>query len=116
MIEAIGLVFMVILLKRLPKDSVDRPITVFKQAGNLVISVIMGCLATSLIVLMTNNQLIESMSGYFIQNTQALAGGSNAVNTILVDFRGFDTMGEISVLIIAALGVVGVLWTKEAHE
>jgi len=116
MIEAIGLVFMVILLKRLPKDSVDRPITVFKQAGNLVISVIMGCLATSLIVLMTNNQLIESMSGYFIQNTQALAGGSNTVNTILVDFRGFDTMGEISVLIIAALGVVGVLWTKEAHE
>jgi hypothetical protein len=37
------------------------------------------------------------------------AEGSNAVNTILVDFRGFDTLGEITVLVIATLGCLGLL-------
>ena len=43
-------------------------------------------------------------------------GGSNAVNTILVDFRGFDTMGEISVLVIALLGVMGLLAKKKENN
>jgi hypothetical protein len=38
-----------------------------------------------------------------------LAEGSNAVNTILVDFRGFDTLGEITVLAVAMLGCLGLL-------
>ena len=37
------------------------------------------------------------------------AGGRNVVNVILVDFRGFDTMGEIVVLAVAALGVVNLV-------
>jgi multicomponent K+:H+ antiporter subunit A len=48
---------------------------------------------------------LESISGYFIDNAKALGGGTNIVNVILVDFRGFDTFGEISVLAIAALGI-----------
>ena len=39
----------------------------------------------------------------------ALANGRNVVNVILVDFRGFDTLGEITVLAVAALGVVALL-------
>ncbi|MEO8281144.1 MAG: hydrogen gas-evolving membrane-bound hydrogenase subunit E, partial [Ideonella sp.] len=45
-----------------------------------------------------------SISWYFLQNALALGGGTNAVNVILVDFRGFDTFGEITVLAIAAVG------------
>jgi len=48
---------------------------------------------------------LESISGYFIENAKALGGGTNIVNVILVDFRGFDTYGEISVLAVAALGI-----------
>ena len=36
-------------------------------------------------------------------------GGTNVVNVILVDFRGFDTFGEIIVLAIAALGIAALL-------
>ena len=36
-------------------------------------------------------------------------GGANAVNVILVDFRGYDTFGEITVLGIAAIGVLAML-------
>ena len=45
----------------------------------------------------------KSMGKYFLDNTIELANGSNAVNTSLVDFRGFDTMGEITVLVISLL-------------
>ena len=44
-----------------------------------------------------------------LAQTVPLAEGTNAVNTILVDFRGFDTMGEIAVLVIAMLGALGLL-------
>jgi multicomponent K+:H+ antiporter subunit A len=45
----------------------------------------------------------ESISGYFLDTTLPLGGGANAVNVIIVDYRGFDTLGEITVLVIAAL-------------
>ncbi len=50
-----------------------------------------------------------SISWYFLQNAVPLGGGANAVNVILVDFRGFDTFGEITVLVIAAVGALAVL-------
>ena len=50
-----------------------------------------------------------SISGYFLQHAQTAGGGSNAVNVILVDFRGYDTFGEITVLGIAAVGVLALL-------
>jgi multicomponent K+:H+ antiporter subunit A len=43
-----------------------------------------------------------SISDYFLQTTLPLGGGANAVNVIIVDYRGFDTLGEITVLAIAA--------------
>jgi len=51
----------------------------------------------------------QSISGYFLEQSVPAAGGTNVVNVILVDFRGFDTLGEISVLGIAALGILVML-------
>jgi multicomponent K+:H+ antiporter subunit A len=51
----------------------------------------------------------QSISGYFLDHALAKGGGSNVVNVILVDFRGYDTFGEITVLAIAALGVLALL-------
>jgi multicomponent K+:H+ antiporter subunit A len=48
----------------------------------------------------------ESISWYFLGESIPGGGGSNVVNVILVDFRGFDTFGEIIVLGIAAIGVL----------
>ncbi len=50
-----------------------------------------------------------TISGYHIANAKPLGGGTNVVNVILVDFRGFDTLGEIAVLAMAALGVHAML-------
>ncbi|MFG3692578.1 monovalent cation/H+ antiporter subunit A [Stutzerimonas stutzeri] len=51
----------------------------------------------------------DSIASYFLENSLSGGGGSNVVNVILVDFRGFDTLGEISVLAIAAVGIYGLL-------
>jgi multicomponent Na+:H+ antiporter subunit A len=49
------------------------------------------------------------LAGYFAEQGQPLAHGRNIVNVILVDFRALDTLGEITVLATAALGVRAVL-------
>ncbi|NHN78370.1 monovalent cation/H+ antiporter subunit A [Azotobacter chroococcum] len=51
----------------------------------------------------------ESIAAFFLENSLTGGGGRNVVNVILVDFRGFDTLGEISVLAIAAVGVFALL-------
>jgi multicomponent K+:H+ antiporter subunit A len=51
----------------------------------------------------------DSISSFFLQNALPEGGGSNVVNVILVDFRGYDTFGEIAVLGIAAVGVLALL-------
>lgn len=50
-----------------------------------------------------------TVSAEFIARSVPEGGGTNVVNVILVDFRGFDTYGEITVLAIAALGIVALL-------
>lgn len=51
----------------------------------------------------------EGISEFFLANSYAEGGGTNVVNVMLVDFRGFDTMGEITVLGVVALTVFGLL-------
>jgi multicomponent K+:H+ antiporter subunit A len=51
----------------------------------------------------------ESIAHFFIDNSVSGGGGTNVVNVILVDFRGFDTLGEISVLAIAGVGIYALL-------
>jgi len=74
---------------------------------------------------------LDSISQFFIENSKTGGGGTNVVNVILVDFRGFDTLGEITVLAIAALGIFkllagmrlfvpaadqdGLPWSKDKH-
>jgi len=61
-----------------------------------------------------------SISGYFLDQALPEGGGTNVVNVILVDFRGYDTFGEITVLGIAAIGVLALLdgWRvrRPAHD
>jgi multicomponent K+:H+ antiporter subunit A len=57
--------------------------------------------------IMTRNH--DSISWYFLDKSIPVGGGSNVVNVILVDFRGYDTFGEITVLGIAAVGVYALM-------
>jgi multicomponent K+:H+ antiporter subunit A len=58
-------------------------------------------------VLLTRNH--DSIAWYFLEKAMPVGGGTNVVNVILVDFRGYDTFGEIIVLGIAAIGVFALM-------
>ncbi|MCR9163354.1 MAG: monovalent cation/H+ antiporter subunit A [Nannocystaceae bacterium] len=51
----------------------------------------------------------SSIADYYIAQSKPEGGGTNIVNVILVDFRGFDTMGEVTVLAIAAVAIAALL-------
>lgn len=57
----------------------------------------------------------SSISWFFAQQVIPLGGGTNVVNVILVDFRGFDTFGEITVLGIAAIGALCMMDGMRTH-
>jgi len=63
----------------------------------------------TLLVLAMLTRPFETISGWHIANSVPGGGGTNVVNVILVDFRGFDTFGEVAVLAMAALGVQALL-------
>ncbi|MBX3183392.1 MAG: DUF4040 domain-containing protein [Polyangiaceae bacterium] len=66
-------------------------------------------LCTGLSVLLFQQTGAERAGDFYLEQTVPLARGANAVNTVVVDFRGFDTMLEITVLVIAGLGCLGLL-------
>mgnify|MGYP003562948814 CR=1 FL=1 len=102
-VEVVTIVLLLLALHFLPQRirNFSSPNRIIRDASVAVL--IGGVLGTITFALITRP--LESISGYFVDNAKALGGGTNIVNVILVDFRGFDTYGEISVLAIAALGI-----------
>lgn len=72
-------------------------------------------LGTTLLTLAVLTRDLSPISGYFLENSVSGGGGTNVVNVILVDFRGFDTLGEIVVLSIAGLGIFSLLQNIRLH-
>jgi multicomponent Na+:H+ antiporter subunit A len=79
------------------------------QIRDAAVSLTIGGLITALILTVAALPPQLRLKTYFIENSLALAKGRNVVNVILVDFRGLDTLGEITVLSIAAIGVYALL-------
>lgn len=106
-VEVVTVVLLMLALYFLPHKSVKQ-----SSPGRLVrdltlassIGIVIGSLAFAMLTHQT-----DSISGYFLQHAKTGGGGTNVVNVILVDFRGFDTLGEITVLGIAALGIFKML-------
>ena len=106
-IETLTIVLLVLILYRLPHFSTFAlPRTRFRDR---IIALGAGALMTTLILTITNLPFESRLSPYFAETSYLKAKGQNVVNVILVDFREIDTMGEITVLAIAAAGVYALL-------
>ena len=73
------------------------------------IASVVGAFFTLLVLVATSVQWHPTISTYFSENSYLLGQGRNIVNVILVDFRGFDTLGEITVLGVAGIGVFSLI-------
>ena len=90
-------------------------LTRFTKVKNALIAISVGTIVTILALSVQGNKMFDSISVYF-EDAYALAGGKNIVNTILGDFRAFDTMLEVVVLFIAGIGVFTLIKLKARKE
>ncbi|MGB3746714.1 MAG: monovalent cation/H+ antiporter subunit A [Rhodanobacter sp.] len=81
----------------------------FRRRRDIVIALAVGIGVASLAYAAMMHPVADSISRFFLDRAYVEGGGHNVVNVILVDFRGFDTLGEISVLAIVALTVFALL-------
>jgi multicomponent Na+:H+ antiporter subunit A len=107
LVETLTAILLVLVLFRLP--SFSNISSTRDRASDAVVALLTGSLMTLLIMITIDVQLFEPISGYMIENSQPLAFGRNIVNVILVDYRALDTLGEIFVLALAALGVYAMI-------
>ena len=107
-IETISVALFLVCFYHLPKLRKFETRITFKFT-NALISFGVGALVTVIALSAHSNKLFSSISQYYIENTYEKAAGENMVNVILVDFRGFDTLFEITVLAIASLGIYGLI-------
>ncbi|TMU84550.1 Na+/H+ antiporter subunit A [Bacillus sp. BHET2] len=107
-IETVSVALFLLCFYHLPQLSRHEERMRFKL-GNALISIGVGVVVTLFAISSYSSKMFDSISEYYIENTHEKAGGENMVNVILVDFRGFDTMFEICVLAIAALGIFSMI-------
>ena len=79
-----------------------------RRALDVMLAALVG-LGAAALALGVLTRPYESIAGFYFANAKPVGGGDNVVNVILVDFRGFDTLGEITVLAIAATGIYAML-------
>ncbi|MFQ3262095.1 MAG: multicomponent K+:H+ antiporter subunit A [Reinekea sp.] len=128
-VEVVTIILLLLALHFLPQVIVNYS-SPSRIVRDLSISVLIGgVVGTINYALMTRST--ETISWFFTENAKTGGGGTNIVNVILVDFRGFDTLGEITVLGIAAIGIYkliagmrvsmpstsasGLPWSKDKH-
>lgn len=102
-VETVSTVLFLLCFYHLPKLRPEISRLSFKLV-NALIAVGVGITVTFIALSAQSTRLFPSISNYYT-DAYELAGAKNIVNAILVDFRGFDTMLEITVLVIAGLGV-----------
>lgn len=106
-IETLTVILFVLVLYRLPRFATySRQRVRFRDA---VVALLAGMMMTLLVLAVTTTTLVSRLSPYFAENSYLLAKGRNIVNVILVDFRGIDTLGEITVLAVASIGVFALM-------
>ena len=104
-IETLGAVLFVLVLRVLPNEFRERA-TPLGRVVRLAISGAVGVFVFIFALVASGARTARPVSDEFLARSVSEGGGSNVVNVILVDFRGFDTLGEITVLTVAALGLV----------
>lgn len=106
-VEVVTTILLLLAINLLPRTTPDeRPLPLKLGSGGLAT---LGGIGAALLAYAIMTRGFETISGYHVEQSKPGGGGTNVVNVILVDFRGYDTFGEIIVLAIAALTIFALL-------
>ena len=109
-VETLTLVLFVMVFHKLPQFTQHLSRT--SKIRDAVIALSVGGFMAGLILKSDHLSLSYPISNYIAENSFQEAHGKNIVNVILVDFRAFDTLGEVMVLAVASLGIFSLLKLK----
>ena len=114
LVEIVTTVLILLGLRWLPKrlEAVDNSVTAparMRRHRDFILAMVSGAGMAVLAYTMMTTPMPETISDFFMTRAYSEGGGTNVVNVILVDFRGFDTLGEVTVLGIVALTVFALL-------
>lgn len=107
-VEVVSVTLFLLCFRHLPKLE-KEPLKLRSRLPKLIISIGMGITMTLVALAALGSSPFESISKYYVENSYTLGGGKNIVNVLLVDFRGFDTMFEITVLGLASLAIYSMI-------
>ena len=116
-VEIVTTVLILLGLRWLPKrdetlrvaTSAEQATTRWRRQRDMALALAAGGGMAWLAFAMMSRPFPDSTSTFFLENALSQGGGTNVVNVMLVDFRGFDTFGEIVVLGVVALTVYALL-------
>lgn len=113
LIETVSTIFLLLILFFMPPFR-DEGTSPMRRLVNLAVAGAVGLVMFTFILLSMSPSFreVHNLAGDYLSRSLAQAGGANAVNVIIVDFRAMDTNGEITVLVLVGLIVFGLLRTR----
>ena len=111
LVETITLIVFVLVLRRLPAYFSVRPLAASRWV-RLAVGLAVGLTVGGLALVVPGTRTAVPVSVDFPEEAYTFGGGKNIVNVTLVDIRAWDTMGEISVLLVAATGVASLIFLR----
>ncbi|MDH6230093.1 multicomponent Na+:H+ antiporter subunit A [Mesorhizobium soli] len=116
MVETLSVVILALVMTRLRLAVTERR-PLGQKALDIIVSTACGVAFALLLLKVTQLPFDATLSSFFEAHSKAIAHGRNIVNVIIVDFRGLDTLGEISVVMIAGLSILALIRVRtKGHE
>lgn len=114
-VEALSVVILLAVIGHMP-FRVSDPRSSRQRNRDACIGVMFGLMFIAVLFSVVASPFNEALSDFFREASYPLAHGRNLVNVIIVDFRALDTLGEITVLALAALAAVAVFFSAGGNK
>jgi multicomponent Na+:H+ antiporter subunit A len=115
LVETVTLIAFALVLRRIPSRMGDHNASVW-PIGRALLGIGVGATMALVAIVATSARVAEPISTAFPELAYEIGHGKNVVNVTLVDLRGWDTMGELSVLILAATGVASLVFVTHRSD
>ena len=106
-IETLTVILFVFVIYRLPRFTSFSKAAIRLRDG--LVAMLGGAVMTAVVIAATFAHAPSRLAPFFVDSSLTEAKGRNMVNVILVDFRGIDTLGEVVVIAVAALGIYALM-------
>ena len=109
LVETVTLVVFVLVMRRLPAYFSSRPLSKSRW-WRIALGIAVGLVTSGIAFVASGSRTAAPISEEFAEHAVDYGGGKNIVNVTLVDIRAWDTMGELTVLVVAATGVASLIF------